>query len=344
MNNADNRRYTILLHMLVWVILLGFPYVLSRQSQELGMLIQHSWIPTAMYALVFYINYAYLVHKFFFTRKLLYFIVINLVLVAALVTVKQELIFNLFTEQSILLNDARPRPPKGLFVYIDIISLIVPIAFAVALSLANRWKKSEAIRNQAETEKLQSELKHLKYQLQPHFFFNALNNIYAMVEVSPQNAQKAIHNLSKLMRYFLYETNEEKVLLSKEIDFLNKFIELMKLRFTQNITVHTDFPEEIPQVMVAPLLFIAIVENAFKHGVSATTPSDITFKINCDNNRINFTSINKNFPKNIDDISGSGIGLENLKKRLDLIYPNAYQLGTEIDDHNYYKITLSIKY
>lgn len=193
-------------------------------------------------------------------------------------------------------------------------------------------------------EKLQSELKHLKYQLQPHFFFNSLNNIYAMVDISPENAKKAIHNLSKMMRYFLYETNEEKVPLTKEIQFLLKYIDLMKLRFSNNTLVQTSFEEDLPEIEIAPLLFIAIVENAFKHGVSATQPSTITFGLEIENDLIKFTSVNKNFPKTDEDKSGSGIGLENLKKRLELIYPNVHQLITHIDENDYFNLLLTIKF
>ena len=298
----------------------------------------------AMYALLFYANYVYIIPRFLFHNRLLQFIIINLVLVGLLLWFKQGVVNDLFIDSGPPQPGGtdRPRPPRGLFVYIDMLSLIVPIMFAVALSMADRWKKTEAIRNEAEKEKLQSELKHLKYQLQPHFFFNSLNNIYAMVDVSPGNAKKAIHNLSKLMRYFLYETNEEKVPLNKEIEFLNRYIDLMKLRFSDNTQVNTHFAADIPPVEVAPLLFIAIVENAFKHGVSATRPSVITFSLSVKPGEIVFTSDNKNYPKTSADKSGSGIGLENLKKRLELIYPNAHQLSTHIDEQDNYKLSLSI--
>lgn len=347
MNSAKNRRYIILLHLLVWIMLLGIPYLLSGEDLVFQQLVKRSWIPMALYALLFYVNYLYLIPRYFFDKKQLQFILINLIMVGILIWFKQAVVSELFTATDPIRPDGgasgdRPRPPRGMFVYIDTLSLIVPVIFAVALSMADRWKKTEAIRNQAERERLQSELKHLKYQLQPHFFFNALNNIYAMVDVSPGNAKIAIHNLSKLMRYFLYETNDEKVLLSKEVDFLHKYIELMKLRFSDNTQVQTDFTPDIPAVKVAPLLFIAIVENAFKHGVSATKPSTITFGLAVNENKITFTSSNKNYPKSDADKSGSGIGLENLKKRLELIYPDAHQLSTNIDEDNYYKLSLSI--
>lgn len=336
-----------MLHLLIWIMLLGIPYLLSGEAIVFQQVVKRSWIPMAMYALLFYVNYLYLIPRYFFDKKQLWFLLFNLIMVGILIWFKQEVVSDLFTATDPLKSDGAssggpPRPPKGMFVYIDTLSLIVPVIFAVALSMADRWKKMEAIRNQTERERLQSELKHLKYQLQPHFFFNALNNIYAMVDVSPGNAKIAIHNLSKLMRYFLYETTDEQVLLSKEVDFLHKFIELMKLRFSDNTQVQTDFAADIPAVKVAPLLFIAIVENAFKHGVSATKPSTISFGLSVNENELTFTSSNKNYPKTTADKSGSGIGLENLKKRLELIYPNAHRLSTFIDEDDYYKLSLSI--
>lgn len=345
MNSKKNKRYIILLHILVWIILLGFPYLLSGQSMQFGTLMRRNWIPTAMYAVLFYVNYLYMIPEYMFQNRRLHFIIINLVLVGLMILLKQEVVPELFpySPPPPRSSDAPPGPPRGLFVYIDILSLIVPIMFAIALSMADRWTRTEEARRQAETERLQSELKHLKYQLQPHFFFNSLNNIYAMVDLSPEKAKEAIHNLSKLMRYFLYETNEEAVLLAKEVDFLHKYIGLMKLRYSDNTQVHTHFADDIPPIKVAPLLFIAIVENAFKHGVSATRPSEITFGLSVEPGQIIFTSINKNFPKTQEDKSGSGIGLENLKKRLELIYPHTHQLSIQIDENDYYHLSLTIK-
>ncbi|MCB0643429.1 MAG: sensor histidine kinase [Phaeodactylibacter sp.] len=346
MNSTNNKRYVILLHLLDRASLLGFPYLLSGQSMELGMLLKRNWIPMGMYALLFYTNYLWVVPTYLFKNKRFYFVLINLVLVGLLIVFKQEVVAELFRESPPPGSGnpgAPPMPPRGLFVYIDMLSLIVPIMFAVALSMADRWKRAEAVRQQAETERLQSELKHLKYQLQPHFFFNSLNNIYAMVDLTPEKAKKAIHDLSKLMRYFLYEANDGLVPLTKEVEFLQKYIDLMKLRHSEKTEVSTKFAEDIPDLKVAPLLFIAAVENAFKHGISATKPSKITFGLSITPEQIEFTSLNKNFPKTEEDKSGSGIGLENLKKRLELIYPNAHQFSTHIDENDFYHLSLIIK-
>lgn len=144
-----------MLHLLVWIILLGFPYLLSGQSMAFNMLMKRNWIPTAMYALLFYVNYLHVIPKYLFDKRLLHFIIINLVLVGLLILLKQEVVADLFREPAPPQLDpsgsvAPPKPPRGLFVYIDMLSLTVPIMFAVALSMADRWKRTESTRIQAE--------------------------------------------------------------------------------------------------------------------------------------------------------------------------------------------------
>jgi LytS/YehU family sensor histidine kinase len=226
--------------------------------------------------------------------------------------------------------------------YIDIISFSVPIIFSLALKTIQRWVKTEAERVEAANIKLQSELQHLKYQLQPHFFFNSLNNIYSLVDISPEMAKQTIHSLGKLMRYLLYETNNEKVSLIKEINFMTNYIELMKLRMNDATQVHYSFPVLKQDLNIAPLLFISLIENAFKHGVSADKASPIVFEMKIDDKHLTFYSENHNFPKTETDKSGSGIGLDNLEKRLSLLYPEKHSF-TEKVEKDIFSVNLQIE-
>ena len=234
------------------------------------------------------------------------------------------------------------RPPFKMFIYIQMLSYMAPLLFSIALKTTQRWIKTEAERKEAANFKLQTELQHLHYQLQPHFFFNSLNNIYALVDVSPDQAKTSIHSLSKLMRYMLYETNVELVPLSNEIDFMKKYIDLMKLRVTDKTVVNYSFPDKETGIKIAPLLFISLIENAFKHGVSATKESLISISMTCDNNTILFKIENDNFPKKTDDKSGSGIGLQNLEKRLKLLYVGKHSFKAIVEE-NRFKATLKIE-
>ena len=196
------------------------------------------------------------------------------------------------------------------------LSYAAPLLFSIAIKTTKRWVKTEAESKEATNFRLQSELQHLHYQLQPHFFFNSLNNIYSLVDISPEQAKTSIHSLSKLMRYMLYETNMELVPLTKEIDFMKKYIDLMKLRVSDKTEVRCHFPAQETGIQIAPLLFISLVENAFKHGVSAVKKSKIDIDMTSDDTTVLFKIENDNFPKKVDDKSGSGIGLQNLEKTL----------------------------
>jgi len=222
-----------------------------------------------------------------------------------------------------------------MFIYVQMVSYMAPLFFAIAVKTTKRWVKTEAERKEAANFKLQSELQHLHYQLQPHFFFNSLNNIYALVDISPNEAKASIHSLSKLMRYMLYETNVELVSLSKEIDFMKKYIDLMKLRVSDKTTVNYNFPEQVTTVKIAPLLFISLIENAFKHGVSASKESTININMTCLENTILFKIENNNFPKKVEDKSGSGIGIINIEKRLKLLYPHKNNFRTFVEDNRF---------
>ena len=170
----------------------------------------------------------------------------------------------------------------------------------------------------------------LKQQVNPHFLFNTLNNIYALVALNPQQAQYALHSLSQLLRYVLYDNNQQMMPLSKELAFIRSYVELMSLRLSKQVQLEVNLPEDDRGYQVAPLLFIALIENAFKHGVSATEPSfiHISFALTGGDTLI-CTVENSCFPKNELDRSGSGIGLENLRRRLSLLYPGQHILRME---------------
>jgi LytS/YehU family sensor histidine kinase len=265
------------------------------------------------------------------------FIAINIVFIVIFISLKEQIQNTFFQElsrnRSGILNS--PRRPLNLAIYLQMLSYLAPLLFSIAIKTTRKWTKTEAERKEAANFKLKSELQHLHYQLQPHFFFNSLNNIYSMVDISPEQAKKSIHSLSKLMRYMLYEANIDLVALSKEIDFLKKYIDLMKLRVSDKTEVSYSFPIEETGIQIAPLLFISLIENAFKHGVSASKESHIKISMTSDEKIVLLTIENDNFPKKTDDKSGSGIGLQNLQKRLELLYPNKHSFNTSVKDNRF---------
>ena len=332
-----NKKITLFSHVLVWLVLFSTPYLLSYgQEQDLNRVIAHFWIPITFYAAIFYVNYFVLIDKYLFSNKAIQFIFINLLIIALSITLK-EFFEDLFFDETLrkMPNNVRSGPPIKMFIYIQMLSYMVPLLFSIAIKTTKRWIQTEAERKEAANVKLKSELQHLHYQLQPHFFFNSLNNIYALVDISPDQAKTSIHSLSKLMRYMLYETNVELISLSKEIDFMKKYVDLMKLRVSDKTVVTYSFPSEETGIKIAPLLFISLIENAFKHGVSASKPSTIDIKMTNNKSVILFCIENDNFPKKTDDKSGSGIGLPNIEKRLSLLYPNKNSFKTFVDDNRF---------
>ncbi|NRD23551.1 histidine kinase [Winogradskyella litoriviva] len=332
-----NRNINVFSHVLVWLVLFSMPYVLSYgQSQEIDRIIAHFWIPIAFYAIIFYTNYFILIDRFLFPKKMVFFVIINLVMIALFITIKEQIENAFFSDlmRRPSQNDVN-SPPFKMFVYVQMISYMAPLLFSIAIKTTQRWINTETERKEAANFKLKSELQHLHYQLQPHFFFNSLNNIYALVDISPEQAKTSIHSLSKLMRYMLYDTNEEVVPLSKEIDFMKKYIELMKLRVSDKTKVTYNFISEETGIKIAPLLFISLIENAFKHGVSASNESEIIIDMTVQNKTVLFSIENDNLPKKTEDKSGSGIGLPNIEKRLQLLYPNQHNFKTMVKDNRF---------
>ena len=341
----QNKTITVISHMLVWLTLLCLPYLLSYgDEQNINRVVAHFWIPLVFSSIIFYINYFVFVDRFLFPKKTLQFIITNTLMIIFFLVLKEFIEDNFFKEllQQRLAVTNRTEPPFKMAIYIQLLSYLAPLFFAVALKSTKRWTKTEAERKEAANFKLKSELQHLHYQLQPHFFFNSLNNIYSLVDISPDQAKSSIHSLSKLMRYMLYETNVKSIPLTKEIDFLKKYIDLMKLRVSDKTSVSYSFPIKETGIKIAPLLFISLIENAFKHGVSATKTSSIDINMTCDDNTVIFSVENNNFPKKTDDKSGSGIGLQNLEKRLELLYADKFNFKTFVKNDRFL-VTLEIQ-
>lgn len=339
--NLNNKWLVVLLHAMVWGTLFGFPYLLTTgQGPDLREIMQHSWIPLISYMVIFYINYSVLIERLLFRKKLVLYIVLNILLSVGLVFATAFIRFTFFQDHH---DPDRPPPlPWKFFFYMEFLSTLIPLFFSIAVRILIRWMQARANEQEQAAYRFQSELQHLKYQLQPHFFFNSLNNIYSLVDRSPEKAKENIHALGKLMRYFLYESDTELVKLSNEIDFMRKYIELMEVRTADRTKVFVEFQEVKSDILVPPLLFISLIENAFKHGISAKEVTPLFFQLQMTNNRLLFTSRNAYLPKMKEDQSGSGIGLNNLEKRLKLLYPGNYRFETRIENGQFFIVELSI--
>ena len=218
--------------------------------------------------------------------------------------------------------------------------IVAAIAIAIRHFIRNRDIKQQLKDEKAKN--TEAELAWLKNQINPHFLFNTLNNISSLTQIDPDAAQDAIAQLSDLLRYAMYETNKKTVPISGEVEFMRNYIALMKLRCNEKTEVKTTFDVE-QDVEIAPLLFISLIENAFKHGVSSSRHSMIDIHLEQQNNSIIFTCDNTNYPKDDADRSGSGIGLENTRRRLELMYAGRYTWQKWLENdiyHVYIKVSI----
>ncbi|MGM9812363.1 MAG: sensor histidine kinase, partial [Muribaculaceae bacterium] len=225
----------------------------------------------------------------------------------------------------------------------DFVYLIFTIGLSFAIRMSEIWSKLEKEQAAMNVERKDRELANLKSQLNPHFLFNTLNNIYALISIDQHKAQRAVHELSQLLRYMLYENKEKTIPLESELRFVKNYIELMKLRLTSNtkLTVNVIETDGVG-LQIAPFMFISIVENAFKHGVFADKPSFVDIAITVAASTVKCVVKNSYFPQKKSGSEASGIGIENLKKQISILYPNRHTFEV-INDNSTYTTILEIK-
>lgn len=247
-----------------------------------------------------------------------------------------------FTTFEHLLVQVNPFIGKGYYDKIIPILDLLLIAVGIILAIAKKWQNEQVRIQELEQERLSSELTYLKAQINPHFFFNTLNNIYSYTLIDGDVARKAISNLSKMMRYVLYDSQTHTTTLEREVAFIKDYIDLMKLRVTDKVKIETSFKVIKNDLPIAPMLFLPFVENAFKHGISTIEDCFIEIKLNQNGNLIVFEVINSLLSKRQSLEDSNGIGLANTKRRLDLLYPGQYELKVDSND-NTFEVMLKIE-
>ena len=180
---------------------------------------------------------------------------------------------------------------------------------------------------QLEKDNLDFQLAYLRYQINPHFFMNTLNNIHALVDIDPEKAKESIVELSKLMRYILYEGSKPTIPLDKETAFLRQYISLMRMRYSDSVVIDVELPDSVPGAEVPPLVFVSFVENAFKHGISYERDSYIRVSMTVENGRLIFKCSNSRHESTAHD--EGGVGMENVRRRLELLYGDRFVMNVE---------------
>ncbi|WP_303310199.1 sensor histidine kinase [Hymenobacter sp. BT730] len=352
-----------LLHAVVWG-LLGV-LLFTQPSHSLPQL-PFYLLQSALFVVclgVFYLNLGWAVPQLLYRRRVLVYLLF-LILVVSSVVFPYRALRNLLAPPRpsanwIPANGAVPGaatglPPRpnrepgrrsGLVDPAVLLSTLLVLGLSTSIAAVQRGQRDAQIRQALEQEKLSTELSWLKAQINPHFFFNTLNNIYALTLMNGDQAREAIHRLSRMMRYVLYETQSGTAPLSQELQFVHDYIDLMQLRLTDNVTVEFEVPEPLRDVSIAPMLLLTFVENAFKHGVSALEPSRIRIAVQQPlPHMLDVTVQNTVFldrPVALDE--NSGIGLANTRRRLQLLYPGRHTLTiTESTPGHEYRVHLTL--
>ena len=332
-----NKRVVVFLHVALWSIMFLGPVSFLRSGSMTPVQFLLFCVSPLLMMLVFYLNYLWLTPHYFVTGKHRYYLLWNFLMVVCLgVLLHYSMVF-----AHEAFDDPSPRAMTRLetisYIMHDIFNLAVSAAVATGIVLALRWQHNEEARLAAEAARTEAELKNLRSQINPHFLLNTLNNIYALTAIDQTRAQEAIQQLSRLLRHMLYDNQETLVDLQDEIQFLENYVSLMKIRLSQEVDVKLIKQVSDAHLKVAPLLFISLVENAFKHGVSPTKPSFVHISILEDGSKLRVTIENSYYPKNEQDRSGHGIGLNQVQRRLDLAYSGRYdwQKGVSADGKTY---------
>ena len=229
---------------------------------------------------------------------------------------------------------------------VAIIILILMLGMNLGVKFYFRQQADDRKLKALEHQNLEQQLAYLRYQVNPHFLMNTLNNIHALIDVDAESAQTAVVELSRLLRYSLYDAERPRVALQKELAFLGNYLELMRIRYASSVDIRLEVPNPVPSVTVPPLLFASFVENAFKHGVSYRQSSFVHITFTEANGRLRFTCTNSRLQTQQSSApetpeGGSGLGLRNVRQRLDLLFPEDYTL-TFKEQEDSYNVTLDI--
>ena len=236
----------------------------------------------------------------------------------------------------------RPDMPPPILGEHDILAVVVLILmYGANLGIKGYFRSREDRKRltMLEHENLEQQLEYLRYQINPHFFMNTLNNIHALVDIDPEQAKGTILELSKMMRFVLYEGNKQGVPLSRELDFIRHYVTLMELRYTEKVKITLNLPQEVPDCQIPPLILITFIENAFKHGISYQHNSFIEVTVDVEGDMLQFKCRNSKADRPNEE--KGGVGLANVRKRLDLLFDRNYTLNIQ-DTPDIYSVELRL--
>lgn len=331
-----------MLYTLVWAAIFLIPFMnaqlMSEHEVDFNKVII-SWGKISPYFLIFIINTTLLAPRLLLRNRYWLYSILLLTVVCSIFGTIEILDFR-YWQSDVDLRD------KASFTDLEWYwNIVICILMSCANSMIKLYYKSletESRMTFLEKQNIETQMQYLKYQINPHFLMNTLNNIYAMIEFDSEMAKASIMELSRMLRHVLYDSSEQHTTLDKEVEFIHNYIELMRIRFIDEVKVTFNTPDitTCRKIRIPPLLIIVLVENAFKHGISYNSESFITINITADNNEL--TCVVANSRHHTPASPHSGIGINNITKRLDLLFGNKYSLTTDESDSNVYIVELII--
>ena len=333
-----------LLYLMVWMVIILVPVLNSKMLEEVHVSLENiliAWLKIAPYLLIFIIHNSLIAPRLLLRKhRYVWYLVVNLLTITAvfsLVAIYEK--YAPYDTEPYILNGKASF--TDLAIYWNILLGFFMTGLNMGIKLLYRSLRDEQQMEELKRQNLQAEMDYLRYQINPHFFMNTLNNIHALIDIDTEYAKSAVIELSKMMRYVLYESGSETISLKKDIQFIENYIELMRIRYDSIIDICLDYPATIPnKVAIPPLLLIVFVENAFKHGVSYNHASFIHIRIGYRDDAVTAVISNSRHEKSRPGTTG--IGLENVKKRLALIYQDNYTLSIDDSDPAVYTVKLII--
>jgi two-component system, LytTR family, sensor kinase len=330
----------VVYHISFWFTLLCILTFWEKQTSEGSF--WHSFsnevVNVLFYVFIYYINSEYLIPQYLAKNKLWSYLGLLIASAFILTPIKVFILFQKFSNFPI--DQAYIQEHQPSYYLLSLFTAGV----STIVKITSDWAKQTRVQQELETRTMQTELNFLKSQINPHFLFNTLNSLYALTLKKSDAAPEVVIKLSEMMRYMLYECNEPLVPLSKEVSYIRNYLDLEKLRH-KNMDIKFDVEGVMNDMNVAPLIFIAFIENAFKHGASnAIEPGFVQIHILIENNEVNMYVENSKAEKQpmMEHKRSGGIGLVNVKRRLDILYPKLYQLDI-YDNPNTYGVNLWMK-
>jgi len=334
-------RIPIRYHLLFWLIYFIFNFFrFATINNDYWYSLKSNLIEFPLNIIITYFTIYYLIPKFILKKKYLEFFLLFTFSLALFYLTRTGLNYILVSENIWPEAQGNQEPFTVIHVVELVIGAIYVIALVSAIKLTYDWVNEKKRNDDLQRMQLETELNFLKSQIQPHFFFNTLNNLYALVIKNSPKAPNVVMKLSEIMQYVLYEVKEPKISLMKSINYLYSYLELEKLRYGERVKSDISIEGDIDDIEIPPLLFLPFLENCFKHGTNHQTDINVNIAFVVKDNFLFFT-VENDFVKNDDTATKHGIGIENTKRRLQLLYGSSYSLKTR-SKGNIYTVNLKL--